>query len=77
MLISPVSSYPLLSHYFISNPALILILPKEAHFVHQRGYLELVLTLDSMLDKYPQLKTTRQMADLDPLCSGTEYAALA
>lgn len=38
------------------TPALILILPKEAHFVQQRGYLEPVLTLDSTLDKYPQLR---------------------
>lgn len=41
---------------FHPQPALILPLPKEAHFVQQQGYLEPVLTLDSMLDKYPQLK---------------------
>lgn len=46
----------LLSLYFISYPALILILPEEAHFVQRRGYLEPVLTLDGTLDKYPRLR---------------------
>lgn len=45
--------------------------------MQQRGYLEPVLTLDSTLDKYPQLKTTGQMADLNLLCFGTEFAGVA
>lgn len=75
----PSSVLLLLSLYFISNPALILILPKEAHFVQQRGYLEPVLTLDSTLDKYPQLKNhkTNGRPELAVFWQGVCWSGLA
>lgn len=54
--------------YFIPDPESILILPKETHFVQQQGYLEPVLTLDSALDKYPQLKNHKTNGRPEPCC---------